>query len=70
MTVILVTVLIYTFESSLVRKEEENKREKNKAYLCGAGDNQLDSLSALHSSHSVKEKNIIPWQQFDLQYGI
>lgn len=59
-----------TFEFNLARKIGGKQKEKNKEYLCGAEDNQLDSLSALHSSHSVKEQNIIPWQQFNLQYGI
>ena len=38
--------------------KKSTKGREYKAYLCGAEDNQLDSLSALHSSHFFKRKEV------------
>lgn len=49
---------VYLWIQSGVKGRKSTKGREYKAYLCGAEDNQLDSLSALHSSHFFKRKRV------------
>lgn len=49
---------IHLWIQSGAKRRKSTKGREYKAYLCGAEDNQLDSLSVLHSSHFFKRKEV------------